>query len=94
MGRAGKRIIRIKKDALDKFVIDQQMYGRIADKIRLARKEHVTYVKGISQVALAKELKVTSVYMNYVENKKSRVSIKTLEKIAKIFGKNLSWFLE
>ncbi len=94
MGRAGKRIIRIKKDALDKFVVDQQLYGTIADKIRLARKEHISYVKGISQAELARELKVTSVYMNYLENKKTRVSIKTLEKIAKIFGKQLSWFLE
>jgi ribosome-binding protein aMBF1 (putative translation factor) len=94
IGRSGKRIIRITKKDLDNFKVDQELYDRIADKIREARKEHVQIVKGISQADLARELKVTSVYMNYVENKKTRIGIKTLVRLAKILGKDLSWFLQ
>jgi transcriptional regulator with XRE-family HTH domain len=51
-------------------------------------------VEGITQRGLAKELRISAIYMNYVERKKVPVSIKTLEKIGKILGKPLEWFLD
>jgi ribosome-binding protein aMBF1 (putative translation factor) len=93
-GKSGKRVIRITKKDLDSFALDKGIYDRIADRIRLARAEHVQVVEGISQAGLARELGVSAVYMNYVEQKKERVSIKTLEKIGKILGKDLEWFLD
>ena len=93
-GRSGSRVIRITKKDLDDFVVDKKIYDKIAERIIKARAEHVQVIKGISQVGLAKELGVSAVYMNYVERKKSRVSIKTLERIANILGKELEWFLE
>lgn len=94
MGRSGKRVIRIKKKDLDEFVVDQEMYNRIADKIKQAREEHVVVKTGISQQALSDELKVSRVHINYVENKKKRVGIKRLNQIAKFFDKDLAWFLQ
>lgn len=92
-GKSGSRVIRITKKDLDDFVLDKGIYDKIADRIRQARAEHVQVVEGISQAGLAKELGISAVYMNYVEQKKQRVSIKTLERIAKILGKDLEWFL-
>jgi ribosome-binding protein aMBF1 (putative translation factor) len=92
-GKSGSRVIRITKKDLDDFVIDRGIYERIADRIRQARAEHVQVVEGISQAGLARELGISAVYMNYVEQGKQRVSIKTLEKIGKILGKDLEWFL-
>jgi excisionase family DNA binding protein len=93
IGKSGRRLIRIKKKDLDDFFVDQEIYNRIADKIKIARSEYVQVVEGISQTDLAKGVKVTPVYLNYVENKKQRVSIKLLDKIAKFLGKDLGWFL-
>jgi ribosome-binding protein aMBF1 (putative translation factor) len=94
IGKSGSRVIRITKKDLDDFVADKEIYDKIADRIRLARKQHVQVIKGISQAGLARELGISQVYMNYVEQKKQRVAIKTLEKIGKILGKELEWFLE
>lgn len=94
VGRSGKRLIRIRKADLDKFVVDTRLYDRVADKIREGLKDHVQMVKGISQAQMAKELGITKVHMNYVVNKKARLSIKKLNKLAEILGKDLSWFLE
>jgi len=94
VGKSGSRVIRITKKDLDDFILDKGIYDRIADKIKQARAEHVRVVKGISQVGLAKELGISAVYMNYVEQKRKRISIKTLERIAKILDKDLEWFLE
>jgi predicted XRE-type DNA-binding protein len=94
IGRSGKRLIRIRKADLDKFVVDTRLYDRVADKIREGLKDHVQMVKGISQAQMAKELGITKVYMNYVINKKARLGIKKLNKLAEILGKDLSWFIE
>ncbi len=93
-GRSGSRVIRIKKSDLDTFVIDQGLFDRIADKIKQARAEYVTVRTGMSQKELADELRITDVHMNHVERKKVRSSIKLLERIAKITGKPLEWFLD
>jgi len=93
-GKSGSRLIRITKKDLDDFVLDKGIYDGIADRIRQARAEHVQVVKGISQVGLARELGMSAVRMNYIERKKERVSIKTLERIGKILGKDLEWFLD
>ncbi len=93
IGKSGKRLIRITKKDLDLFVVDQELYSRIADRIIQAREEHVQVVRGISQAGLARELKISKVYMNYVERKKTRISIKLLEKIGKVTGKSLDWFI-
>lgn len=92
-GKSKRRVIRITKKDLDDFVVDKSIYDNIADKIIQARTEHVQVVTGITQVGLAKELGISAVYMNYVERKKVRISIKTLEKLAGILGKELEWFL-
>jgi excisionase family DNA binding protein len=94
VGRSGKRVIRITKADLDKFVADQEIYGKIADKIKEARKSCVVIKKGKSQSELAEDLNVSRVYMNLVENKKTRISIKRLAQIAKITEKPMLWFLE
>ncbi len=94
IGKSGGRIIRIKKKDLDTFVVDQGLFDRIADKIRLARSEHVIVKKGITQKALADELSITDVHMNHIERKKVRVGIKLLEKIGRVTGKSLEWFLD
>ncbi len=93
VGKSGSRVIRITKKDLDDVIVDNKIYDRIADRIIQARAEHVQVIKGISQKALAKELGVSPVYMNYVERKKTKISIKTLERIGKILGKDLEWFL-
>jgi ribosome-binding protein aMBF1 (putative translation factor) len=93
-GRSGKRVIRLTKKDLDDFVVDKGIYDRISDRIRQARAEHVQMIKGISQVQLAKELGVSQVYMNGVEQKRHRISIKSLAKIAQILDKDLTWFLD
>lgn len=93
-GKSGSRVIRITKKDLDDFVLDKGIYDGIADRIRQARAEHVQVIKGISQVGLARELGISAVHMNCIEQKKERVSIKTLERIAKILGKDLEWFLD
>lgn len=92
-GKSGKRVIRITKKDLDDFIVDKDIYKRIADRIRQARAEHVQMIKGISQVALAKEIGVSQVYMNYVEANSVRVSIKTLDNIGRVLDKSLEWFL-
>jgi excisionase family DNA binding protein len=94
VGKSGSRVIRITKKDLDDFVVDKRIYDGIADKIIQARAEHVRVVEGITQRGLAKELRISAIYMNYVERKKVPVSIKTLEKIGKILGKPLEWFLD
>ncbi len=94
VGKSGSKIIRIKKTDLDTFVVDQKLFDRIADKIKQARAEHVIVRMGMSQKELAKELKITDIHMNHVERKKVRAGIKLLEKIGKITGNPLSWFLE
>jgi ribosome-binding protein aMBF1 (putative translation factor) len=93
VGKSGSRVIRITKRDLDDFVADKEIYDGIADRIIQARTEHVQVIRGITQKDLAKELGISVVYMNYVERKKNRVSIKTLARIAKILNKDLEWFL-
>lgn len=93
VGKSGARVIRITKKDLDGFVVDKGMYNTISERIIQARAEHVQVIKGITQKGLADELGVSAVYMNYVERKKSRISIKTLEKLANILDKELEWFL-
>ena len=93
-GKSGSRVIRITKKDLDEFVVDKALYATIAERIIQARAEHVQVVEGISQKGLADELGVSAVYMNYVERKKARISIKTLERLGRILGKELEWFLE
>ncbi len=93
-GVGGTKILRIKKQDLDTFVEDQELYGKIADKIKIARSETVVMTKGINQAQLARDTRISRSYMNRIESKKARVPIKLLEKIAKVTDKPFEWFLE
>jgi DNA-binding Xre family transcriptional regulator len=94
MGKGKRKLYRIKIEDLKNYVKEKGMFDKIADKIIYARKR-VKYVKeGMIQAELARETKISIAKINRIENKKERVGIKTLGKIAKACGKDLAWFLE
>lgn len=98
MGLAGKRqVIRLTAKDLREFEKEyrqsKDLYDGIADKIYQARKEHPITRFNMSQVELAKECGIDSFSICKIERKKVRVGIKTLEKIAKAFGRDFEWFL-
>ena len=94
MGRAKKKVIRIKVADLEEFRKSQDLFDSIADKIVQAMKEMPVMKIGMTQRELAKEVKLTGEMMNKIVRKKKRVGIKSLERIAKILGKEVDWFLE
>jgi DNA-binding XRE family transcriptional regulator len=94
MGRAGTKIIRIRKKDLDTFVLDYHLYDGIRARIREARKEVVVVRQGLTQKELAGELGCSETYIKQVETGKSRVGLKMLERIAKITDRDFEWFLD
>lgn len=93
MGRAKRKVIRIKADDLDQFRKTREFFDNIADKIIQARNEMPVTRIGMMQKELAKDVGLTTVGMNIIERKKERVGFKTLEKIAKALDKEFDWFL-
>ena len=90
----GRKVVRIRKKDLDTFKTDTEMFNRIADRIRRARQEYVYVATGISQAQLSRDVKITKEQMNRIEQKKARVGIRTLEKIAKALDKPVEYFLD
>ncbi len=92
--KKGRKVVRIRKEDLDEFVVDRELFNRIADRIKKARQEHVRVVTGISQVQLSRDVNISKELMNRIERKKDRVGTKTLEKIAKALDKPVEYFLD
>lgn len=98
MGRCKKkRITRITGNDLRAFEQEyrksKDLFDGIADKIVQARKEHPSIRYGLSQAALGKECGLSLETICKIERKKMRVGIKSLEKIAKAFGRRFEWFV-
>lgn len=93
MGRAKRRVIRIKVADLTEYGKSQGLFDGIADKILQALKEMPVIRVGMTQRELAKDLKMTPRMINMIVRKKSRVGIRTLERIAKALDKPVDWFL-
>jgi transcriptional regulator with XRE-family HTH domain len=95
MGKAKKRrVIRITSKDLEAFRTSRNIFDGIADKIVQARKEMTVIRTGATLKEFGKDIGLTPETLCRVERKKLRISIKKLEKIAKVTGKELEWFLE
>lgn len=93
MGRAKRRVIRIKVADLTEYGKSQDLFDGIAEKILEAMKEMPVMRIGMTQRELAKELKLTNEMVNKIVRKKERVGIRLLERIAKALEKPVDWFL-
>ncbi len=69
--------------------ISSKEYKKIIAKIIEARND-----SGITQVQLAKILKRHQSYVSRLESGEYRVDVLELKKLAKIYNKSFSWFLE
>ena len=94
MGKAKKRkVIRITSKDLEEFRTSRDIFDGIADKIVQARKEMTVIRTGATQKELGKDIGMTVQNLCKIERKAMRISIKKLEKIAKVTGRDFEWFL-
>ncbi len=94
MGRAKKKVIRIKVSDVGEFRKSQDLFDGIADKIIQAMKETKVIKVGMTQRELAKDARLTGERVNRIVRKKERIGIRALERIARALDKNIDWFLE
>ena len=92
--KKGSKVVRIKRKDLDDFVVDNGLFDRIAERIVIARNEHVRLVTGISQVQLSRDIKISREQMNRIERKKERVGLKTLKRISEVLEKPIEYFVD
>ena len=64
-------------------------YGGFAGKLRKARLE-----AGLRQIDVAKKLKRTQSYVSRVEVGEQRLDILELQKFAKLYGKDINYFVK
>jgi transcriptional regulator with XRE-family HTH domain len=72
---------------MDKTIKTKE-YARFIEKLRKAR-----LVAGFRQIDVAKKLKRPQSYISRVESGEYRLDILEVKKFAKIYGKNVNYFL-
>ena len=71
-----------------KKTISSKEYAQIIKKIKQAREE-----SGLRQIDVAKQLKRPQSYISRIESGEYRLDILELKLLAKIYAKNIEWFL-
>ena len=64
-------------------------YGRFQKRLQEARKQ-----AGLTQTEVAEKLGLPQSYVSKIESGERRVDAVELERLAKIYGKNVSYFLK
>jgi len=69
--------------------ISSKEYEDIVERLREARKE-----AGLRQIDVAKKVKRPQSYISRLESGEYRIDVLELKRLAKIYEKNIEWFLK
>lgn len=64
-------------------------YTKFTERLREARSE-----AGLTQVQVAKKLKRPQSYLSNIESGQQRVDVVELQRFAKLYGKDVTWFIK
>lgn len=71
-----------------KRLLHSKEYRDFTERLRTARLE-----SGLTQVQVAKKLKRPQSYVSNIESGQQRVDVVELHKFAKLYNKNITWFI-